>query len=124
MSAAAPEASAVPPRPPLWVRLVDVVSIAALALAVSVLLFGGFRVMVGGTRVSVTDWWRPALWSLALMAVRQWRWPDDPAWRRAARAIARWEDDGGRVLDLEQAGAVRATFGRTRVSQAAGWLSA
>jgi hypothetical protein len=41
-----------------------------------------------------------------------------------ARAIARWEDDGGRVLDLEQAGAVRATFGRTRVSQAAGWLSA
>jgi regulator of nucleoside diphosphate kinase len=41
-----------------------------------------------------------------------------------ARAIARWEDDGGRVLDLEQAGAVSATFGRTRVSQAAGWSSA
>jgi mannosyltransferase PIG-V len=89
VSAAAPESSA-SPRPPLWVRLIDIASIAALVLALSVLLFGGFRVMVAGTRVSVTDWWRPALWSLALMALRQWRWRHEPAWRRAARAVAGW----------------------------------
>ena len=75
---------------PLWVRLADVAAIAALALTLSVLVFGGFRVTVAGMRVSVTDWWRPAVWGVALMLLRQWRWPDDPAWRRAGRGLVRW----------------------------------
>jgi len=78
------------PTLPLWVRAIDVVSIVGLSLALSVLLFGGFRVMVAGTRVSVTDWWRPALWGVALMAGRHWAYRRAPVWSRVWHGLARW----------------------------------
>jgi hypothetical protein len=80
------------PAPPLpgWVRVVDAISIVSLGLAVSVLLFGGFRVMVGDARLSVTDWWRPAIWTLLLIAGRHWAHRDAPVWRRLGRGFARW----------------------------------
>lgn len=71
-------------------RLIDLVSIAALALAVSVLLFGGFRVMVAGSRLSVTDWWRPLIAATALIAVRHWAYRSSPVWTRTWRGLARW----------------------------------
>lgn len=75
---------------PRWVRAIDVVSIVVLVLALSVLLFGGFRVMVAGSRVSVTGWWRPLIWAIALIAVRHWVHPDAPVWRRAWRGLLEW----------------------------------
>lgn len=84
-------ASAAGPTPlPRWVRAVDVVSLVVLALAVSVVLFGGFRVMVAGSRVSVTGWWRPLLWAVALIVVRHWLHPRSPVWRRTWRGLTTW----------------------------------
>lgn len=40
-----------------------------------------------------------------------------------ARAISRWEDDGGRILDLDHASVVSATLGGGRLSPAIGHLS-
>lgn len=84
---------------PLWVRAVDLLSVAALCLAVSVLLFGGFRVMVAGARLSVTDWWRPLLWGALLVAARHWRCRDVPLWSRVRSGVTRWwTSDEARVV--------------------------
>lgn len=83
-------AAARPQSLPRWVRLIDAVSMFGVALAASVLIFGGFRVMVAGTRLSVTGWWRPALVAIALIALRHWAHPDSPAWTRAWRGVSGW----------------------------------
>jgi hypothetical protein len=78
------------PTLPIAARLLDVLAVVALAAAISVLLFGGFRVIVAGTRVSVTDWWRPALWGVGVAAFRFWFWRRDPVWSRVASGVTRW----------------------------------
>jgi hypothetical protein len=77
-------------RAPRWVRAIDALSIVVLGVAMSVVLFGGFRVMVAGTRLSVTDWWRPALWATLLVAGRHWAYRHDPVWRRVGDGLAGW----------------------------------
>ena len=53
---------------PLWARALDAAAIIAAIVAISVAITGGFRIF--GARVSVTDWWRPAL--LAVISVGAW----------------------------------------------------
>jgi hypothetical protein len=72
------------------VRAADALTVLAGGLAVSVLLFGGFRVIVAGARVSVTDWWRPALWAVALLLVRHWRFRSRPLWIRVGTGVGGW----------------------------------
>ena len=48
---------------PKWATALDVFAVAMALVAISVVIGGGFRVWVFDNRVSVTDWWRPALWS-------------------------------------------------------------
>lgn len=80
-------------RLPLWVRWADVIVVVLTGLAVSVLLFGGFRTNVADAPVSVTDWWRPALWALGLAAVRHWKVPSEPLWQRVGAAVRRRAGD-------------------------------
>lgn len=88
-----------PPSLPRAPRVLDALTVFAWCLALSVLLFGGFRVMAGGWRVSVTDWWRPALWALALLAFRHWRWRQAPLWRRVGNGcVAWWRSPDTRVV--------------------------
>ena len=54
---------------PKWATALDLVAVAMAIVALSVLVAGGFRLMIFGSRLSVTDWWRPALWSTAASAV-------------------------------------------------------
>jgi hypothetical protein len=58
------------PALPRWARIADALAIVFLLLTASVLVFGGFRVWMGDTRLSVTTWTRPAIMALALIAVR------------------------------------------------------
>ena len=69
---------ATPPQPeqpssapiPGWVPLLDWLTVAALALALVVLTFGGFRELIGGVLVSVRSWERPAGLGLLLAVAR------------------------------------------------------
>jgi len=90
---------------PVWVRAADVLTVAAVLLALSVVLFGGFRVTVGGGRLSVTDWWRPLVWAGVLAALRHWRWRSVPLWSRVRGGLARWwtSDDIRAVLPIHLA---------------------
>jgi hypothetical protein len=85
-----PIAYSAPTPLPLWVRALDVLAVITLGLALSVVLFGGFRVMVGDFRLSVTDWWRPALWALPLVVGRHWAHRQPPIWRRVGRGFVAW----------------------------------
>ena len=38
-------------------------------MALSVFIGGGFRVWMFDTRLSVMDWWRPALWTVVAVAI-------------------------------------------------------
>lgn len=69
MARAKPEDKILVVKLPLWARALDAVAVIMAILAISVVIGGGFRVPVFGVRVSVTEWWRPALWlALALIA--------------------------------------------------------
>lgn len=62
-------------------------------IALSVIIGGGFRVTVFEVRLSVTDWWRPALWSAVAMIVRHAMVRQLPLPQRVAQAIVRWWRD-------------------------------
>ncbi len=59
-------------------------------VALSVLIGGGFRVPVFGSRLSVTEWWRPALWSVIAMAVRHALVRQHPLPQRTVQALLAW----------------------------------
>ena len=69
---------------PLWAKALDAVAIIMAILAISVAITGGFRIVVFDVRISVTDWWRPALWCLIALAVRHAIVRHDPV------TAARW----------------------------------
>jgi hypothetical protein len=81
---------ATPAALPRWARAADAAAVILLLVTLSVLAFGGFRVWIGETRLSVTSWVRPAIMALALIAVRhgmvRWR----PLPRRLADGVSRW----------------------------------
>src|SRR5262245_46442261 len=57
-------------RPPLWVRAVDVLTIASLFLALAVWTTGGFVLHPAGMRISFHSEWRIVLWAAGLLVVR------------------------------------------------------
>ena len=75
---------------PVWAKALDAVAVMMAILALSVLVAGGFRISVFGGRLSVTDWWRPALWSLVAMGIRHAILREQPLPRRVATAVSGW----------------------------------
>src|SRR5688572_15651608 len=57
-------------------------------LVLSVAVTGGFRLF--DARISVTDWWRPALWLVVIVIVRHAIVRRDPFPQRVASSIASW----------------------------------
>jgi hypothetical protein len=70
---------AAPPSLPRWARALDALSLAALALLVSIVVFGGFRLRYGDLRLTAQDAWRPLAVLVAAVALRHWRVPR-PSW--------------------------------------------
>jgi hypothetical protein len=73
---------------PLWARALDAIALTTAIVALSVAISGGFRIF--GARLSVTDWWRPALWSVVALVIRHAIVRRDPLPPRLAAAIASW----------------------------------
>lgn len=77
-------------RLPKWVTALDVVAVVMALITLSVAVNGGFRIWVFDLRVSVTDWMRPALWSLASIAIRHAIVRAQPLHRRLVSGITGW----------------------------------
>jgi hypothetical protein len=75
---------------PVWAKALDAVAVVMAVLALSVLVAGGFRISVFGVRISVTDWWRPALWSFLAMGIRHAIRRDHPLPQRVSASLVRW----------------------------------
>jgi hypothetical protein len=75
---------------PRWATALDIVAIATALLAISTLVFGGFRLPIPGGRLSVTDWIRPALWTVVVLAVRHALIRRQPLPQRVVGAIVSW----------------------------------
>lgn len=75
---------------PWWARALDAVAIIMAILAISVAVAGGFRILVFGLRLSVTDWWRPALWFALAVIARHAVIRRDPLPQRVATGVAAW----------------------------------
>jgi hypothetical protein len=77
-------------RQPKWATALDVLAVVMAVMAIGVAVGGGFRLTLAGMRLSVTDWWRPAIMCVLAVAVRHLFRRADPLHRRAVRAAARW----------------------------------
>jgi hypothetical protein len=75
---------------PKWATALDVLAVVMALVAISVAIFGGFRIWIFESRLSVTDWLRPALWSVVLLALRHGIIRREPLPQRVAAAVARW----------------------------------
>ena len=75
---------------PKWVTALDVFAVLMALVAISVIIGGGFRVWVFDTRLSVTDWWRPALWSAIAIALRHAIVRRQPVHQRVAAGLSGW----------------------------------
>ena len=75
---------------PKWATALDVFAVVMVFTAISVLVGGGFRVWVFENRLSVTDWWRPALWGAIAIAVRHALVRRQPLHQRLAGGISAW----------------------------------
>jgi hypothetical protein len=74
----------------VWAKALDAVAILMAILAISVAITGGFRIVVFDLRISVTGWWRPALWSLVALAIRHAIIRHDPLPQLVVAGIRRW----------------------------------
>jgi hypothetical protein len=77
-------------RLPAWVRAADALTVAMGGLALIVAGFGGFRLHVLGTRVSITSGTRILGVALAILLVRHLVWRDRPLYLRAWSRLSRW----------------------------------
>ena len=68
----------------------DVIAVVMAIVALSVFVAGGFRLVFFGLRLSVTDWWRPALWSAIALVVRHAIVRRHPLPQRVGVAITNW----------------------------------
>src|SRR5688500_12458830 len=75
---------------PKWATALDVIAVVMALVAISVVLGGGFRVWVFDNRVSVTEWWRPAMWSAVALALRHALVRRQPLPQRLSRALIAW----------------------------------
>ena len=69
------------------VQVLDLIGIAAILLAMTVYLTGGFREWTPIGRISITSWTRPLLVALALLTFRHWLMPRPTVVTRATDAI-------------------------------------
>jgi hypothetical protein len=90
MESRPPSSDATPARLPAWVRAADALAVAVAGLSLAVSGFGGFRLHVFGSRVSVTSGGRILLVALAILLVRHAIWRAQPIYSRAWQGIARW----------------------------------
>ena len=75
---------------PKWATALDVLAVVMALLAISVAISGGFRIWVFESRLSVTDWMRPAFMSAVAIAIRHALVRHHPLHRRLATAIKGW----------------------------------
>jgi hypothetical protein len=81
----------VTPPLPLWVRIVDGLTVATAAIFLSNVLFDGVRLRFGDTRLTATGTVRTLVILLVLLAVRHWRVRTPAIWTRLAnRAVSVW----------------------------------
>ena len=81
----------VTPPLPLWVRIVDGLTVVAASLFLSNILFDGFKLKVGDSRVTATSAIRTLIILLALIAIRHWRVRTPAIWTRLANwAVRTW----------------------------------
>src|SRR5512134_2931444 len=59
-------------RPPGWALAADLLAVVLVVAGVFVLLSNDLSFRIIGTRVSVRSAWRPFLWALLVLAVRNW----------------------------------------------------
>lgn len=84
---------------PKWATALDVVAVVMALVAISVVLGGGFRVWVFDHRLSVTEWWRPALWSVLAIGIRHALVRRQPLPQRlAANLLAWWRSPDTRTV--------------------------
>lgn len=84
---------------PRWATALDVVAVVMALVAISVVLGGGFRVWVFDHRLSVTEWWRPALWSVLAIGIRHALVRRQPLPQRlAANLLAWWRSPDTRTV--------------------------
>ena len=77
-------------RLPKWAAALDVVAVVMALVAISVVLGGGFRIWMFDNRVSVTDWWRPAMWSAVALVLRHALVRRQPLPQRLSGALIAW----------------------------------
>jgi hypothetical protein len=75
---------------PKWATALDVLAVVMAIVALSVFIAGGFRLVFFGMRLSVTDWWRPALWSAVALVIRHAIVRHHPLPQRVGLAIVNW----------------------------------
>jgi len=75
---------------PKWATALDVIAVVMALIAISVAISGGFRIWIFEFRLSVTDWMRPAIWSLVAVAIRHAVVRTHPVHRRVIDAVTHW----------------------------------
>ena len=75
---------------PLWARALDAAAVIMAILALTIAIIGGFRINIVGVRLSVTDWWRPALWFAVAVISRHAVIRHPPLPLRLGHGIAAW----------------------------------
>ena len=75
---------------PWWVTALDVIAVTFALAALSVALFGGFRLAIPGGRLSMTDWIRPAAYCASALLLRHAVVRRHPLPQRVVAAIVAW----------------------------------
>jgi hypothetical protein len=75
---------------PRWATVLDAVAVLMALVAISVAISGGFRIWIFDSRLSVTAWWRPALFAIVAIAIRHWFVRHQPLPQRVIRGVAGW----------------------------------
>jgi Mannosyltransferase (PIG-V) len=75
---------------PKWAVALDALAILAALLAISVVVFGGFRIWMFGARLSVMDATRPAMLSLLALVIRHVALRRNPLPQHVASSVVAW----------------------------------
>jgi hypothetical protein len=75
---------------PRWATVLDVVAVLMALVAISVAIGGGFRIWIFESRLSVTGWWRPALWSAVALIARHALVRHHPLPQRLLGGVLSW----------------------------------
>jgi hypothetical protein len=75
---------------PKWATALDVVAVLMALVAISVAIGGGFRIWIFESRLSVTSWWRPALFAVLAIGIRHALFRTQPLPQRLIGSVAKW----------------------------------